>query len=289
MGVPGVQPAKAVGVPAKPVAPPAPPVATQTEPIQPGNPFQMAKQYATENPTGLVARGTKLAEEGFGQREHAQPATKPGEFRIPSYTPAPGQPDPRDATYWANVSKLQFNAQQEYGKSLQDQQESDTAYNDALQTAIRNRALQARQLGEQAIKGNLGASGWLDRNEAEQTTAYTQARSTAALSKEQEDQARLAARSALEQGFGIDVAAELAEAGSRYGENANKEAETAEPEAPTPTAGSGKEKNMPKHPHQAVGKAEAVTSHSGPALGPARVVKEPSYFKAGLGKARKAK
>ena len=257
---PAVAPAKAVSQPSN-AAPPAP--------TQPTDPFKEASASGTTDTT---------------------PA-KPGEFRIPAYTPAPGQPDPRDATYWANVSKIKFNDEQAYAKSLQDQQESDTAYNDALQTAIRNRALQARQLGEQAIKGNLGASGWLDRNEAEQTSAYTQARSTAALTKEQEDQARAAARSALEQGFGIDVAAELAEAGHRYGENAGKEAETAEPEAPpsTGTTGSGKGKGMPKHPHEAVGKAHAVTSHSGPALGPARVVKEPSYFKTGLGKARKAK
>lgn len=166
-----------------------------------------------------------------------KPAPNPDLFAPPSYTPSEGQPDPRDPTYWANLSKLIFTGRQEYAKNVAEQTTADSSYGQALQTAIQNRALQQRSLGEDAIRGNLGASGWLNRTEGQQTTQYTNDRSAASLSKSQEDQAREAARQAIVQGYGIDAAAELAAAAARYSENAANAAQNAEPEAP-PLGGS---------------------------------------------------
>lgn len=159
---------------------------------------------------------------------NAPPAPKAptGLFDLPSYS-GPGE-DPRDATYWANVSKLKFGAEQQYSEGLREQQMADTGYNDALQTAIRNRAVGQRTLGENAIRGNLSNSGWLDRSEAEGTTAYTQERSHAQLQKTEEDAARAAARDAIRQGYSLEAASELAESGARYAQHKQEEAERAE-------------------------------------------------------------
>jgi hypothetical protein len=161
-----------------------------------------------------------------------------GLFDLPAYAPPPGQADPRDASYWANLAKLKFSDEQEYSKGLRAQTRADTDYGDALQTAIRNRAVQQRSLGEDAIRGNLSASGWLDRNESEQTTAYTQDRAHAAKNKEEEDQARTAARNAILQSFGLDAGGLLAEAGDRYAQRKREEAEAIEA-APSGGEGAG--------------------------------------------------
>lgn len=180
-----------------------------------------------------------------------------GMFDLPAYTPANGQPDPRDATYWANLAKLKFSDEQEYSKGLREQTRADTDYGDALQTAIRNRGVQQRELGENAIRGNLGASGWLDRNEGEQTTAYTQDRAHAARNKEEEDQSRLAAQSALRQSYGLELQGALSEYGER---KAQQERERAQNEAPpleeeaASSSGGGKA----SAPKIGIGKAKAL-------------------------------
>jgi hypothetical protein len=194
------------------VAPPSPASRATTQ-AQPSN----AATLQTEStPTAPLSEASKAP---------AAPPAPKGLFDLPAYS---GGEDPRDATYWANVSKLKFSAEQDYSKGLLEQQMADTGYNDALQTAIRNRATQQRGLGENAIRGNLSASGWLDRNEAEDTTAYTQDRAYAQLTKSQEDAGREAARKAILQGYSLDAAAELAEAASRYAQRKQEEAENAE-------------------------------------------------------------
>jgi len=203
-------------------------------------------------------------------------------FEVPSYTPQAGQPDPRDATYWANVAKLKFDDEQQYAELQRNQQRSDTDYADALQTAIRNRGVQQRTLGEDAIRSNLGNSGWLDRNEAEQTAAYTQDRAHAQLNKDEEDQARAAARTALQQGFSLEAAGELAAAAARFAQIQREEAANAPPELP----GGGS---------PAISNAPAVPlSQQGPWPGnwpaPKPVQNKPiSVNKVGIGKGKKAK
>jgi hypothetical protein len=220
-------------------APPAPRPAVAyagpTTQSQPVDPFRSAVGGQNgQGPGG--GQGGGGGHPGPSSPTPSAPATPQpaGLFPIPAYTPAPGQEDPRDAAYWANLAKLRFSDEQEYAKELQEQTRADTDYADAVQTAIRNRGVEQRTLGENAIRSNLGNSGWLDRNEAEQTTAYTQERAHAALTKEQEDQARAAARKALLSGYGIDAAALFAEAGDRYGARKREEAQN----SPGETAGT---------------------------------------------------
>lgn len=193
------------------VAKSSPPIATT--PAQPSN---AAVPPTQSTPTAPLSETPK------------SPSPPKGLFEDPVYYSKPGQDDPRDATYWANLAKLRFSAEQSYAGNLHEQQMADTGYNDALQAAIRNRAVEQRSLGENAIRGNLGNSGWLDRNEAEQTTTYTQERSQGLLSKTQEDAAREATRKGIREGYSLDAAAELGEAAARLA--ARKEREAAEAE-----------------------------------------------------------
>lgn len=252
-----------------------------------GNGMGPAMTTAQPSNTAATASTTSAPTDPF--KVAAEPPVKPGEFRIPQWTPQkPGEADPRDATYWTNVAKLKFNDEQKYGENLREQSMADSSYNDALQTAIRNRATQQRELGENAIRGNLGASGWLDRNEALQTTAYTQDRAHASLSKEQEDQARQAARNALQEGWGIDTAAELAEAGGRYAAHSKDAADKEEPGPAEAGGGQGSGAAGSTKQRAGVGKAHALTQSKGPGVGRSQVVNQP-YYKAALGKARKAR
>jgi hypothetical protein len=213
---------------------------------------------ATAQPSNTAATGSTTAASVAAPPAPA-PVASSDPFAIPAYSPAAGQADPRDAAYWANLSKLQFNDRTEYGKDLQDQTVADSAYNEALQTAIQSRASQERALGGEAISHGLASSGWLDRTQGDQTRDYTQARANASLTKSQEDQARAAARTALAQGYGVEAAAELAAAATRYAENQAKVAEAGPPEAvpaaaAAATAGGGGAKPAAK---VAVGNAKA--------------------------------
>lgn len=200
---------------------------------------------STAQPTNAVAAAPTTPVDPLASAAASPtPAAPTGLFDLPAYTPQAGQPDPRDATYWANLAKLKFTDEQEYGKGLQAQQQADTSYGSALQNAIRERGVQERTLGENAIRGNLGNSGWLDRNEAEQTTAYTQDRAQALTAKEQEDQSRNSAQKAILQGFGLDANSLLSEAGGRYAEALREaaqkeEAQLAAQQAAEPAAYAG--------------------------------------------------
>lgn len=187
-------------------------------PAQKSNSTVPATQSAPADPMQSVASSAPAA-----------PKPPSGLFDIPTFTPQNGQPDPRDASYWSNLAKLRFSSEQQYAQGLAEQQRSDTDYADQLAQAIRNRAIQQRGLGEDAIRGNLGASGWLNRNEAEQTTAYTQERSHAQRAKAEEDQMRTAAQRAILQQFQLEAGDLLSEAGLRYAEGALGSAANEEP------------------------------------------------------------
>lgn len=183
-------------------APAAPAPSTQTEPMDP------FKAQATNTSTNM--------------------------FALPSYTPQNGQPDPRDSSYWANVSKLMFNATQDYAKANYEQSTADTTYNASVRDALQARGTQQRTLGEDAIRGNLGSSGWLNRSEGEQTRDYTEQRADALGQKSSEDQQRAAVRKAILQGYGIDTNNELAFAGDRYAQGALNSAQTGAPQVGAP-------------------------------------------------------
>jgi hypothetical protein len=220
----------------------------------------------------------------------APPAPAPAATDPFAISPSSGPDDPRDATYWQNVTKLQFNDRNEYAKDLADQTTADSSYSAALQQAIQARATQERSLGESAIRGNLGSSGWLNRTQGEQVRDYTQERANASLSKSQEDAARLAARTALVQGFSLEEAQERAEAASRRAGSAVGEAETAEPliESAGEAASGGGAARKASAPKASIGKAHAVSQ---PARSPSVGQGHPAapQLKAALAKARKAK
>lgn len=196
---------------------------------------------STSQPTNTVAT-TPGSTSAAAAAPVAAPTPAPASsdpFAVPTYTPTAGTPDPRDATYWSNLAKLRFTDSTEFAKIGAEQTSADSDYNSALQQAIQNRATQERQLGESAIKSNLSASGWLDRSQGEQVRNYTQERSNASLTKEQQDAARTAARQALVEGYGVDSAAELGAAAARSAEGQAKEAESGAPESTPPPNGVG--------------------------------------------------
>lgn len=201
--------------------------AVSAPPTAPSDPFQTANaaapQAAPKPPAAPPA-------------PKATPAPAAQIFNEPTLTP--GQPDPRDATYWSNLAKLKFNDEQEYAKNLQEQSAADTNYNYALQQALQARQGQERNLGLGTIKSGLTASGFHDRTDREQTKAYTEERAHAQISKEEEDQARAVARQALREGYTTEAAALLAEAAGRYGKTKAEEAANG-PGEPTPAPGTG--------------------------------------------------
>jgi len=226
-------------------------------------PTAAQKQAAASQPSAALKYAAGgIAESNFagvtagGSTSAAAAATAPAPtppsnslFQIPSWTPAsPGEADPRDSTYWANLAKLKFTDEQEYQKTLGEEAASNSGYNLALQQAIRGRGIQERELGENAIKGNLSASGWLNRNQAEQSTTYAEERGKAASGHEGELQAFAAARAALQQGFSLEAAQELAEAAGRRAELAGEETETGAPEVAASTGAGSRSSNANKKP-----------------------------------------
>jgi hypothetical protein len=209
-----------------------------------------------------------------------------GHFQVPTWTPQkPGEADPRDSTYWEHVTKLQGVDNPKYAEIEQAKTASDANYAQATQEAIHNHVLQERALGLSSISGGLESSGWLDRNQANQTTAYTNERSNASLTKSQEDQAFTTAIGALEEGWGIETAAELAAAGGRYTEHQGKEAGEGAPEgsaappgAATPPASNNKNNNNKNNKGNGSGGTSAPKADA-----------PKNHFKIALGKARKAK
>lgn len=201
-----------------------------------GKPKGLGTTYTAGGPGMIVRPSAAPAATSTAQASNAAPAV-PGStssaavvpaatpppsserFAIPTWNPTTaGEQDPRDASYWANLAKLRFNDEQEYRQNEEGEAKENSDYNYALQQAIQNRHVQERQLGEGAIRGNLSASGWLNRTQAEQEGAYTSDRSHALFSHEHELHAFNAAKKALEEGFGIDAATQLAEAVGRRSE-----------------------------------------------------------------------
>jgi hypothetical protein len=133
------------------------------------------------------------------------------------------------------MSKLVFNSNTDYARNLAEQSASDTNFGQATKEAIQGRVIEQRKLGENLMGSGLSASGYHDRTEGEQVQNYSNARATAQLTKNQEDQARLAIREALRSGFDIDAAAALGEAVGRRGEREENNADKA-PGEPTPAA-----------------------------------------------------
>jgi hypothetical protein len=180
------------------------------------------------------------------QKEFSQGVINPGDaMKLSSYTPSAGQPDPRDATYWDNVNKLMFQAQQGYGQGLQQQAYSDINWGATQQNEETQRQRNERQLAESMISRGLVTSGYHNTGQAQAAQDFTSRMGELTRSKTQEDAARNAAQMAILQGFSIDEAAALAEAVARQAGNLADEADTGMPDLADggiggPGAGGGK-------------------------------------------------
>jgi len=186
-------------------------------------------------------------------------------FATPAYSNPQGV-DPRDATYWANLSKLQFQDRTEYAKNLAEQTKADSDYSIATQEALRNRVSNQRQIGESTLSNGLANSGYHDRIGTEATTQFNTERSNAELSKHAEDAARAAARKALVDGYSIEAAGLIGEAAGRYAEGHVAQAEEEGPEfAPesNPAPSSSPTKNAIKKKKNAISNNNALRPGQG--------------------------
>ena len=93
-----------------------------------------------------------------------------------SFTPKPGEADPRDATYWSNVSNLLFNTQRQQSEGLLAQQRSTLDYQRGLGDMQTDRGREQRGLAEEAMRGGLANSGWLNRADSEDTYDFLRQR-----------------------------------------------------------------------------------------------------------------
>lgn len=94
---------------------------------------------------------------------HGNPANA---LAFSSFTPGPGQVDPRDANYWNNVSNLLFNTQSSIASNNLDQSRSDIDYAAQMSDQQRARQAQQRSLAEQAMRSGLSQSGWVNRQDS---------------------------------------------------------------------------------------------------------------------------
>lgn len=146
-----------------------------------------------------------------------------------SFTPGPGQEDPRDSEYWANVNNLLFNTQSQLAANQLEGQRSQIDYQKGLLDFDTSRQRQQRQLGEQSMRQGLAYSGWHDVAEAEDTGDYLRDVEDYRTGYSREEQDRAAARSAMIQEF---IAGERDETLGALGRYSDAQSARAEDEAP---------------------------------------------------------
>jgi hypothetical protein len=116
----------------------------------------------TAAPTNLNANTVQQQIEALGDN----PANA---MAFSSFTPGPGQVDPRDSKYWANVSTLLFNTQGDFNQLQLQQQRAGLDAEKGLGDLATNRQREQRSLAEEAMRSGLSSSGWRDRTDAEDT------------------------------------------------------------------------------------------------------------------------
>ncbi len=145
-------------------------------------------------------------------------------FNVSSYNPASGQPDPRDAEYWANLAKIQATAQQEHAGGLLEQSTADTSYGRQLSEAGEQRRRGIRNTAENLIGTGLLRSGSHNRKQTEGTIDYTSQLAGWGEQKSSSDARRKAQMDAILQNLGMDELGLYTESTGRY---ADKQAEAA--------------------------------------------------------------
>lgn len=158
--------------------------------------------------------------------------TTPDPYSVSSYNPASGQPDPRDATYFANLAKIQATSQQDYAGNQLAQTNADVNYNTQLGTMATDRQRNIRNLAESMIGSGLLRSGFHNRGQTEATQDYLSAVSGVQSAKSQSDQQRAATMSAILQNLGIDEQGLYADSAGRYADIQANAADRLSPTAP---------------------------------------------------------
>lgn len=153
-------------------------------------------------------------------------------FNVSSYNPASGNPDPRDANYFANLAKLQATSQQSYAAGQLEQTNADVNTQTQLGTMATDRQRNIRNLAESMLGKGLLRSGYHDRGQTEGTQDYLTAVTGVQTSKTQSDQQRAATMSAILQNLGIDEQGLYADAAGRYAQNQADAADRQSPTAP---------------------------------------------------------
>jgi hypothetical protein len=178
---------------------PQPPNATQT---QQNNAAAQASSSTSSNAQSQTGGYTYTPPEG---------TTAP----TSSYKPETGRPDPRDAQYWNDVTKLYFDRNQQlntmnYEDTLRsvdyNTQKSDLAREEP-RARLANKVAASRQ-------GNLYSSTY-DYGQALTQEDYLRRNTDTQRSYERENTARAMMRNALENGYTINEAAALAAAADR--------------------------------------------------------------------------
>ena len=132
------------------------------------------------------------------------------------YTPGQGQPDPRDATYYANVARLQFQEQQGLAQLQLQQTYANTNFNQAQEQMALNRQMDQESLAAKLFHGGLTSSGYGSRQAINLAENYGLQSGSLLSQKSQGDAQRLAQQNALQQGLPLDIASELAAATDRF-------------------------------------------------------------------------
>lgn len=169
--------------------------------------------------TNTGVSNSALTNQASSQTNNKPPAVTPDMDAFSSYQPAPGVPDPRDDQYWRDTSRLYFDrSTQEQQLNVQDTY-SRTAYEQALESRARQhpRDTLATNIGANRA-GNLTSSvhqqdlGDLEQNYFTDNTDQER-------QYQQEQSSRNLMRSALQQGYTIDEAAQLAASVERQSQN----------------------------------------------------------------------
>lgn len=206
---PNAPEAGALSTPPAPTAPSAPPTTPPTTP-----PSSLQDALATPGPLN------------------------PQDYFKTTYQPAPGQPDPRDSTYWSNLNKLLFESQQAYQQNQLAGTYSQADWLIKQQDMENSRKSNERKIAEAMMRQNLAYSGTHNVEQADALREHLSSYGAAETAKTREDQAREIARSAILQGLSIDEAAALAEAVMRQQAELQRQAERAEDQALAAASGA---------------------------------------------------
>lgn len=156
---------------------------------------QLYRAYMAKNPTA------KLPTPAGGVPAPADPTVDPS--------------DARDATYFAQVAKQRFEAQQRRAQLDQQSSEALTGYTESSRRMQEQTPLQLRAATASANKAGLLYSGTLGKNLGDINTQAIRSQLDLRSNYDQGERARQAARDALEQGATVDEAAAEAEAVDR--------------------------------------------------------------------------